>query len=403
MAAGDALLALALAGSLFFSISPEAARPKVGLYLLLTMVPFSVLVPLIGPWVDSRAGGRRSMILLTGVLRALLCVVMADDLAKVLFFPEALMVLVLGRSYSVARASLVPSLVDDDTELVRANSRLVLVASIGGAMAVVPGLAVLSVSTPAVLWMASVAYAIGGLLALRLPATVVASDAPDAAETTELHSAGILLSASAMAVLRASVGFVTFLLAFLLRADDAPTWWFGVVASAGVVGGLSGAVLAPSLRRRLHEERILLVSTVAVTTLAAVLLIGQAPLRVAAPVLAFGIGGAASAAKVAFDSIVQRDAPDANTGRSFARFETRFQLAWVAGSFAPVLVDIPLGAGLALVAVGSALSAVGYATGRQVWRWRWSNRPTRRSVVEVDPGQPEAGSVDLGRGGQDPG
>ena len=37
-------------------------------------------------------------------------------------------------------------------------------------------------------------------------------------------------------------------------------------------------------------------------------------------------------AKLAFDSIVQRDAPDANRGRSFAKFETRFQIIWVVGA-----------------------------------------------------------------------
>ncbi|HEX6786568.1 MAG TPA: hypothetical protein VF076_05190, partial [Acidimicrobiales bacterium] len=35
-AAGDAAVAISLAGSLFFDISPQAARGKVALYLLLT-------------------------------------------------------------------------------------------------------------------------------------------------------------------------------------------------------------------------------------------------------------------------------------------------------------------------------------------------------------------------------
>src|ERR1019366_1765238 len=39
MTAGDTLFAVSLAGSLFFSISPTAAKDKVLLYLLLTMGP----------------------------------------------------------------------------------------------------------------------------------------------------------------------------------------------------------------------------------------------------------------------------------------------------------------------------------------------------------------------------
>ena len=41
--AGDTLVTMALAGSLFFSISPHAARNRVALYLLLTMAPFAVV------------------------------------------------------------------------------------------------------------------------------------------------------------------------------------------------------------------------------------------------------------------------------------------------------------------------------------------------------------------------
>ena len=45
MTAGDTMFAVSLAGSLFFSISPTAAKDKVLLYLLLTMGPFAVVAP----------------------------------------------------------------------------------------------------------------------------------------------------------------------------------------------------------------------------------------------------------------------------------------------------------------------------------------------------------------------
>ena len=80
-----------------------------------------------------------------------------------------------------------------------------------------------------------------------------------------------------------------------------------------------------------------------------------------AAALVVGLG--ASGGKLAFDSIVQRDAPDANRGRSFAKFETRFQLAWVVGAFIPVIVPIPLRAGLlALSLAGGAAGASYYAS-----------------------------------------
>ena len=52
-----------------------------------------------------------------------------------------------------------------------------------------------------------------------------------------------------------------------------------------------------------------------------------------AMVLSLTVAMGAASGKLAFDALVQRDAPDANHGRSFARFEARFQIAWVLGAF----------------------------------------------------------------------
>jgi hypothetical protein len=80
-------------------------------------------------------------------------------------------------------------------------------------------------------------------------------------------------------------------------------------------------------------------------------------------VIALAVGTAASVGRLAFDSIIQRDAPDANFGRSFARFETRFQLAWVVGAALPVAVRIPNATGMALLALTSAVALSSYLAG----------------------------------------
>ena len=77
--AGDALLAIGLAGSLFFSISPEAARTRVALYLLLTMAPFAVVAPVLGPLIDRQHGGRRGMVVASLALRSVLCLLIAHS------------------------------------------------------------------------------------------------------------------------------------------------------------------------------------------------------------------------------------------------------------------------------------------------------------------------------------
>ena len=61
----------------------------------------------------------------------------------------------------------------------------------------------------------------------------------------------------------------------------------------------------------------------------------------AALVLAAVVNMASGIGRMAFDSIVQRDAPDANQGRAFAQFETRFQLSWAVAGVIPVLFTFP--------------------------------------------------------------
>ncbi len=362
--AGDALVAIALAGSLFFSISPGAARTQVALYLVLTMAPFALVAPLIGPWIDRRAGGRRSMVVISGAVRAGVCLLMIDDLGGVLLFPEAFTVLVAAKGYQVARTSLVPGLVRDESQLVGANSKLALISGVVGLLAAIPGVALLQVGPEWVLGLAAAAFATTTLSAYRIPRTRVATGRADPMGQAELRGAGILLAGSAMAVLRAVVGFLSFLMAFALRADDAPAWWFGLVLAAGAVGSLVGALIAPRLRQRVREERILLGCMVTVTA-GAVLAIWLGG-RVSAAVLAAVVGLGASAAKLCFDSIVQRDAPDANQGASFARFEAQFQLVWVAGAFLPVLLPIPLPVGYAGIGILTGLAAFLYSTGRRM-------------------------------------
>lgn len=365
LGAGDTLVALALAGSLFFSISPDAARGRVALYLLVTMAPYAVVAPLIGPLLDKRQGGRRAMVIGSAGVRAVVCMLMIDDLHSLLLFPEAFILLVLGKGYGVARASLVPRLVRDDSELVEANSKLSVITGLVGFVAAVPGVLLLQLGASWVLATASVVFGVATVAAIRIPRDSITPVPPTTdEERAELRTAGILLAASTMALVRGLVGFLAFFLAFWLRNDDAPTWWFGVAIAVSAVGALTGAAVAPALRRLVREERILLgcVGLIALGSAIGARMGG----RMGVALLAAVVGVAASAGRLAFDAIVQRDAPDADQGRTFAGFETKFQLAWVAGAFIPVVIPTPLGAGFLGIGVASAVGVVAYATGRRI-------------------------------------
>ena len=110
MTAGDTLFAVSLAGSLFFSISPTAAKDKVLLYLLLTMGPFAVVAPALGPLIDRSRGARRAMVVTSALGRAVLCPFVARDIHSLLLFPEAFVMLVLSKVYLVTKGALVPEM-----------------------------------------------------------------------------------------------------------------------------------------------------------------------------------------------------------------------------------------------------------------------------------------------------
>ena len=389
----DTLVATSLAGSLFFSIPTGEARGRVALYLLLTIAPFAVVGPVMGPALDRMKGGRRLLVVATGAARVAVCLLMARNLDSLALFPLAFAILVLGKAYAIARSALVPTVVDSDAEMVDANAKLSLLGGICGFVAAVPGAIVLTVvGAEWVLVLAALAAAGQCIAATQLPAVQVATTPPSTDEEAELRSDGVVLASEAMGLLRGSVGFLTFLLAFALRGggDDtpvpvglslgravrdaagfdvvassgggsSPTWHFGVVLAMSVIGSLLGALLAPRLRDAMSEERILQGSLV-VTAIAAVLAAGLGGITGAA-IVAMGLGFGASAGKLAFDSIVQRDAPDANRGRSFARFETRFQLFWVIGGFLPVVVALPARIGFLVVAGAAGFALFTYQSG----------------------------------------
>ena len=55
----DAAMAVALANTLFFAAASGESKGKVALYLLITIAPFAVIAPLIGPALDRLQHGRR--------------------------------------------------------------------------------------------------------------------------------------------------------------------------------------------------------------------------------------------------------------------------------------------------------------------------------------------------------
>jgi len=384
MVTGDAFMTVALAGSLFFSISPSAARGKVALYLLLTVAPFAVVAPALGPVLDRSRGARRAMVMVAGAARVVLCLFMARDLHSLLLFPEAFLVLVASKLYLIGKAALVPATVGSGPQLVRANSRLALISGLAGLIGGLPAVAILKIpflGAPWVLRTDAIVLALATISASRLKRPRVedralAPDDPtlvDVADHDEREEwrgsslrampATVLASSTAMAALRSMVGLITFLLAFELRRQHAATLWFGVVLVASVGGALVANMVTPAVRRFIKEESIILVSLVLVAVSGVMAF--EVGGRGAACLLAGTIGFGAGLAKPAFDAMVQRDVDEGARGRAFARFETRFQLAWVLGALVPVVTSLSDRPGEILVAVATTAAGVLYVLGRR--------------------------------------
>src|SRR5690606_23642056 len=58
--AGDVMITVALASTVFFSVPTDEARGRVALYLAITMAPFTLLAPVVGPLLDRLPHGRRA-------------------------------------------------------------------------------------------------------------------------------------------------------------------------------------------------------------------------------------------------------------------------------------------------------------------------------------------------------
>src|SRR4051795_1089203 len=157
--AGDTLVTLALAGSLFFSISPNAARGRVALSLVLTMAPFAIVAPFLGPAIDRLQGGRRYIVVFTALGRSVSCLFMAAGVHSLLLFPAAFFTLVFSKAHFVAKSALVPAVVSSDDDLVQANSRLAIGSALMGLVAAIPGVAILKLfNAAAVLRVASIVF-----------------------------------------------------------------------------------------------------------------------------------------------------------------------------------------------------------------------------------------------------
>jgi hypothetical protein len=412
---GDALVAVALAGTLFFAVPVAAARPRVALYLLLTVAPFAVVAPLLGRLLDGRSGAGRLALAAAMALRAVLAALAVARTQSLLLYPLAFGLLVCSRAHGISRTAMVPELLApvgrDERDLVGVNGRMARVAALGGTAGALLGVGLDRVAGGgAVLWASALAFAAGTVLALSLPTTrsrrapgpgAHPDPGPDAHRDPDSgarrHSdrdarrdpdpgsrrdpgpeprrhpldrraarlvrppGRVRLARTANTCVRAVGGFTLFLLAFELRRQGVGTAGLGLLLAAVGVGGVIGAFLLPRAARLVREDGLLAGGLLLCGT-TAWLLAGRVGVETAAAGgLAMGAGIAA--ARLGFESLVQREVPAPARGTAITRAETTFQLAWVAGAVLPVAFPLPTTPSLLVAAVVCLVAATTYTVG----------------------------------------
>ncbi|QPP08206.1 MFS transporter [Streptomyces bathyalis] len=393
--AGDMLITVALASTIFFSVPTGEARGRVALYLLVTMAPFALLAPVIGPLLDKVPHGRRAAMAASMLVRALLALAMsgAVETGRLDLYPAALAVLVSSKAYGVVRSAVVPRLLPQTFSLVKANSRVTLAGLVATGAAAPLGVGLHQFGSALPLYGAFAVFVLGTVLSFSLPGKVDSAKgerkarlAPARLATARildgrtdrdgrderngrgerrpgLRTVGASVRSALVAnsSLRGLSGFLTFFLAFLLR--DQPltglsgAFSLGLVAVAAGGGNALGTAIGAWLKARAPEviiAGVLACALAAVVTAAAV----YGTVTVAAVAMTAGISQALG--KLSLDALIQRDMPEEVRTSAFARSETLMQMSWVVGGglgiSLPLIGPLGMGVGAVVIAAGAVFS-----------------------------------------------
>ncbi|AYA25259.1 MULTISPECIES: MFS transporter [Rhodococcus] len=381
--ASDAAIAVALANTLFFSAATGEDRTKVALYLLITIAPFAIIAPLIGPLLDRLQHGRRVALATSFALRTVLAVVLVFNFDSWVLYPAALGMMVLSKSFAVLKSAVTPRVLPPEIDLVRVNSRLTVFGLVGGTIGAgaIAAAAAWAFGSSGALWLCAGITAFGAYLSMRIPAWVEVTEG-EVPATLSYHRSDArteVLNADTVTevivtksgkrkqplgravvtglwgngTIRILTGFLTLFMAFVAKNTTGQdplmqAAMLGGVGAAAAIGNFAGN--ATGARLALGRPALIVVRcTAAVVVVAAVV---AATGNVLAAALAALVAACASAlAKVSLDASLQQDLPEESIASGFGRSETVLQLSWVFGGAMGVLLPTELWLGFAVVSV----------------------------------------------------
>jgi len=406
--AGDTLIAIGLAGTIFFNVPLGEARSKVALYLLITMVPFALLAPVVGPLLDHFRHGRRYALAVTMLGRAFLAYVIADNLLGWGLYPAAFGVLALSRAYGVARSAAVPRLLPEGIGLSQAGARASVYGTFAGAVVAPIGLLAFKFGPQWPLRVASIIFLVGMVVALRLPPRAD-SDPPEEVprpframlrlrrgSDRPLSGSLVVNTLIGSASFRCLYGFLLLYLAFAVKAGGLGTDLFGRdIGSQGAVAVVGGALavgtfLATAVGTRLRIRRPAALQSSGLTITAGVAVLAAIfftlPMVALLSLVASVFSGIS---KLAVDASIQERVPERLRASAFAHSETVLMIAWVLGG-AVGIIPLDGRVGIAVAAVFAVAAAVrGTLVAGRLRKERLHGRP---DVAAEDPSAaPEPG------------
>ncbi|WP_156746344.1 MFS transporter [Mycobacterium sp. 1423905.2] len=427
----DSAMAVALANTLFFAAASGESKSKVALYLLITIAPFAIIAPLIGPALDKLQHGRRVALALSFALRTVLALVLimnydgaSGSFPSWVLYPCALAMMVFSKSFSVLRSAVTPRVMPPTIDLVRVNSRLTVFGLLGGTIAggaVAAGVEFACthlLKLPGALFVVVGITIAGALLSMRIPRWVEVTTGEVPATLSYHRDSGplrrswpdevkkvggtlrqplgrnIITSLWGNCTIKVMVGFLFLYPAFVAKAHDADGWvqlaMLGIIGAAAGIGNFAGNFA--SARLQLGRPAVLVVRcTVLVTAFA--LAAAIAGNLVVAAVATLITSGSSAIAKASLDASLQDDLPEESRASGFGRSESTLQLAWVLGGAVGVLVYTELWVGFtavsALLILGLAQTIVSFR-GNSLIPGLGGNRPvmveqegTRRNAAMV--------------------
>jgi hypothetical protein len=398
--AGDTLVTIGLAGTLFFQVPSTDARQNVALYLLLTLAPFAVVGPLLGGLYTRFPAAYRGGLVVGAGARAIIALAMvAVGVDTVWLFPLAFLLLVFSRLHGISRNSLLPVVVDQPVELVSANARMARIGVLTGSL-VAPigaGLAALTDAAAALLlavvfFVASTFASLYVPMARRVILEPVGRDQPgSAAERRRRLPQSVRLTRLATAGVRFLNGFLLLLVAFAFRDQDASVFSFGFLLGMAGAGFFLASFTSPWLERKLREEPMV-VAALALEAGAAFLaaqVVGDesnAVVLAAAGFLAAAAGFSWGTAKFGFDGLLQANVEPRHRAAAFTYSETIFQLVWVVGALIPTVASgLPIEVGLVAAGMIALAIQVVYISGLLL---PYTQR--RRETTAPEAEEPEA-------------